>query len=87
MAYAKLCDAGYPPTQLAAMFTEDAIWDGGERFGVHYGRQGIYDFFDAISRDLVFAFHFMIRDSIEVADDGQSATGSWQLLEPCTLAG
>jgi hypothetical protein len=29
--------------------------------------------------------HFMIGDTIEVADDLQTAKGAWQLLEPCSL--
>jgi len=85
MDYAKLCDAGYPPAEISAMFTDDAVWDGGEKFGVHQGRQAIYDFFEGVSKDLVFAIHFMIGDSIAVDDNLTTASGSWQLLEPLSL--
>ncbi len=82
MDYAKLCDAGYPPAELAAMFTEDAVWDGGEKFGVQRGRQAIHDFFDGVSADLVFAIHFMIGDTIEVGDDLLSALGAGSCSSP-----
>jgi hypothetical protein len=84
LVYAKHCDSGYPPEILAAMFTEDAVWEGG-RFGTHRGRPAIYDFFAGISSDMVFAMHFMIGDTITVADDVQTAKGSWQLLQLCSL--
>ena len=42
-AYAELCDAGYPGEKLGALFTEDAVWDGGEHFGVYTGRAEIED--------------------------------------------
>jgi hypothetical protein len=83
--YANLCDAGYPPVELSQMFTEDAIWRGGERFGDHVGRQAIHDFFAGVSGDLVYAMHFMIGDTIEVGPDLQTAKGSWQLLQPVTM--
>ena len=85
MDYAKLCDNAYPPQEISEMFTEDAIWDGGPKFGLYRGRQEIYNFFDGVSGDLVFAMHFMMGDTIEVADDLKSAAGAWQLLEPVSM--
>jgi hypothetical protein len=55
--YADVCDTGYDPVRMRPVFTEDAVWDGGPRFGRY-----------------------------DVADDGRTATGSWYLLEPCTIA-
>lgn len=83
--YANLCDAGYPPVELSEMFTEDAVWRGGPKFGDHHGRRAIHDFFAGVSEDLIYAMHFMIGDSIEVSADLKSATGSWQLLQPVTM--
>ena len=35
---------------------------------------------------IVWALHYIVAPLIEVADDGRTATGSWYLLEPCTIA-
>ncbi len=85
--YAHLCDIGYPPDRIADLFVEDGIWDGGEMFGVQRGKQAIHDFFDNVRGSISWALHYMIAPSIEVADDLQSATGSWYLWQPCTVDG
>ena len=35
--YCGLCDDGYPADDLAELFTEDAIWDGGALGGSVHG--------------------------------------------------
>jgi hypothetical protein len=85
LEYAAGCDDGYKPDVLTPMFTEDAVWDGGERFGVHTGHKEIYDYWAGISSQLVFAMHYMIGDTIEIADDLKTATGKWQFLMPSTM--
>lgn len=77
--YARLCDAGYPADQLAALFTEDAVWHG-EPFGKYEGRAAIRAFFAATPEMLRFAAHYLTNPIIEV--DGDTATGSWYLWEP-----
>ena len=69
------------------LFTEDAVWDGGDRFGVYEGSDAIHRFFADVSSRITFAFHYMIAPVVEVADDVESATASWYLLEPATLDG
>ena len=83
--YAEVCDTGYEPDRMVPLFTRDAVWDGGERFGRHEGIDAIYRFFDGVSDRIVWALHYMIAPVIEVDDDGRTATGSWYLLEPCTM--
>jgi hypothetical protein len=83
--YAEVCDTGYDPERMVPLFTADAVWDGGERFGRHEGIDAIYGFFDGVSAQIVWALHYMIAPLIEVAEDGESATGRWYLLEPCTI--
>ena len=78
-AYALLCDSGYPGKELGELFTEDAVWDGGEHFGVHTGRAAIEAYFDAVSADIIWALHYMVAPSITVADDLQTATGIWYM--------
>lgn len=82
--YCAHCDNNYDPDKLAAMFVEDATWDGGD-FGVHRGRKEIHTFFSGISGAIVFAGHMVVNPIIEVAEDGLSATGKWWLIMPCTV--
>ena len=35
--YAEVCDTGYEPERMVPLFTADAVWDGGERFGADRG--------------------------------------------------
>jgi hypothetical protein len=85
-AYASLCDAGYPAEPLAAQFTEDGVFDGGERFGLHTGRQELLSYFGNVSKDIIWALHYMVAPAITVDDSLTTASGTWYLWEPCTLA-
>ncbi|HZR93978.1 MAG TPA: nuclear transport factor 2 family protein [Gaiellaceae bacterium] len=85
--YAAVCDTGYDPERMRPLFTADAIWDGGERFGRHEGFDAIHAFFAAVSRQITWALHYMVAPVIEVADDLASARGSWYLWQPCTVVG
>jgi hypothetical protein len=84
--YADVCDTGYDPARMRPFFTTDAVWDGGSRFGRHEGIEAICGFFAGVSSQITWALHYMVAPLIEIADDGQTATGSWYLLEPCTIA-
>ena len=81
VAYAAACDNGYDAEALAAMFTEEAVWDGGF-IGRSEGREAIRAFFRGSHRRLKFARHHVTNPSIEV--DGDSATATWYLLQACT---
>ena len=83
--YADVCDTGYEPERIRPLFTEDAVWDGGPRFGRHEGIDAICAFFGAVSSQITWALHYLMAPIIELSDDGRSATGSWYLLEPCTM--
>ena len=54
--YAAACDNGYDADTLAAMFTEDAVWDGAT-LGRHVGREAIRAFFQGSSSRISFARH------------------------------
>lgn len=84
--YADVCDTGYDPVRMRPFFTEDAVWDGGPRFGRYEGVDAVCEFFAGISSTITWALHYMVAPLIDVADDGRTATGSWYLLEPCTIA-
>ncbi len=80
--YAWHCDPTNDADALAALFTEDAVWDGGD-FGRYEGRESIQQFFRDTPETLAFAKHFVMNPWIDV--QGEVATGRWYLLEPCTF--
>jgi hypothetical protein len=92
--YAELADARYGPggpkpagelaglaAQIAALFTEDAVWDGGPSLGLCRGRAEI----EARFREptLAFSWHLFAKPRIEV--EGDRARARWDVLAPCTL--
>ena len=81
--YCAYCDDNYDADNIASLFTEDAVWDGGER-GRADGREGIRNFFVNASQRLPFAVHMVMNPIIEV--DGDTATGIWYLFQACTYA-
>ncbi len=93
--YGRLADARYgrrgarPPDELAriareiaSLFTEDAVWDGGPALGRCEGRAEIEKRFREPT--LRFSWHYFVKPHIEVAGDEGRAT--WDILAPCTAA-
>jgi hypothetical protein len=80
--YCSYCDDRYNVDGLASLFTEDAVWDGGERLGRYEGRSAICSFFSGSPQRVAFAIHHVTNPIIEV--DGDHATGQWYLFQPCT---
>lgn len=66
--------------QQSLCFTEDAVWDGGDAFGVTRGREAIYDSFR--TGPWTFAMHYFTTPWIDV--DGNSAKARWMLFETAT---
>lgn len=66
--------------EVAQLFTEDGVWDGGERLGRCEGREAIYQRF--LEPTLHFAWHFFVKPEITV--DGDEAHGTWDIFAPCT---
>ena len=81
--YCLYCDDSYDADALAELFTEDAIWDGGIR-GRNEGREEIRRFFRQAPQRLPFAIHMVMNPIIEV--NGETASGTWYLFQPCTFA-
>jgi ketosteroid isomerase-like protein len=81
--YCAACDNNYHADDIAALFTEDAVWDGGA-FGKCEGREAIRRFFRGAPQIFPFAIHQVMNPIIEV--QGDKATGRWYLFQPCTLA-
>jgi SnoaL-like domain len=80
--YCAYCDDNYNPDGIAALFVEDAVWDGGE-FGRHVGREAIRNFFRGAPKVMSFAAHQVMNPIINI--EGENASGEWKLLQPCTL--
>lgn len=83
-SYCLHCDRGYDPDALAALFTTDAVWDGGGYVGRHVGREAIRTFFAGVAGRFPFAAHLVTNPIITV--NGDEATGLWRMLMPCTLS-
>ena len=79
--YCAACDADYDADAIAALFTEDAVWDGGG-LGFCEGREAIRRFFSAAPSRTAFAIHYVANPLIEVT--GDTATGQWLLWQPMT---
>lgn len=80
--YAAYCDDNYNPDGLAALFTEDAVWES-QGLGRYEGREAIRDFFRGASELFTFAIHYSLNGQIEV--DGDAARAQWYLFMPCTM--
>jgi SnoaL-like domain len=68
--------------QLAELFVEHAVWDGGV-VGRYEGREAIRTFIRNLPQTLAFALHYVMNPFIEVRETRR--TGLWYLLEPCTM--
>ena len=67
-------------TDIASLFSEDAVWDAGKGLGTCRGREAIYERF--LDPTLSFTWHYFVKPEIHV--DGDRATGRWDILSPCT---
>ena len=84
--YARYCDEGYDADGFASLFTEDGLWES-NAFGVYHGRDEIHAFIQGLGKDTIhWALHYMTNPVIDLADDGESAQGTWLLLELATMA-
>jgi len=84
--YCELCDSGYDADNLAELFVEDAVWDGGSQLGRHEGREAICRFFQSMPAMISFAIHHVSNPFITVSDDAKSAKGRWYLFQTATTA-
>ncbi|WP_408004940.1 nuclear transport factor 2 family protein [Pseudomonas triclosanedens] len=93
--YMDLCDVPRAPvalSQLAELFSEDAVWEGigtstAQTFGHHQGREAIARFvFSYLPPSPHFAvnLHFLTSESIRV--DGPTARGQWIMQQLSTYA-
>jgi limonene-1,2-epoxide hydrolase len=74
--YAAYCDDQYNPDGLAALFTEDAVWES-QGLGRFEGREAIRAFFRGASQLFTFAIHYSLNGQIDV--QGDTARAQWYL--------
>ena len=88
MLYGQVCDQGYDPDKLAAMFTKDAEFHLIEKGTTQTskGRAEIRERFLLMPKRIEFAAHYFIQQS-KIVVEGNSATASWLMWTPQTLAG
>ncbi|MBM4383714.1 MAG: nuclear transport factor 2 family protein [Deltaproteobacteria bacterium] len=68
---------------IAALFTEDGVWDGGAQLGIARGRAEIAARMRVPT--LVFSWHFFVKPQIDVLSPDR-ARARWDILSPCTTA-
>lgn len=62
--------------EVAALFTEDGVWDGGSGLGRCEGREAIRERF--LVPTLRFSWHFFVKPDLEIS--GGTARGTWDVL-------
>lgn len=84
--YCQAADDNYNPEKFDPLFTEDAVWDGGETFGVYRGKKAIKEFFAHVPEDVPFAIHYsaLVPD---ISVEGDKAYAHWYGLCAMTLTG
>lgn len=82
--YARACDPVPDAERIAEMFTEDGVFDCGDLFGVHHGRDAVRRHFLRGPEVLKWALHLIGSPIVEVSDDLRTAVGSWYLWQPMT---
>ncbi len=89
--YMQLCDVlgvGFELETLTSLFTEDAVWEGkGTRyaatFGRYEGRSSIASMFAKYTLEPAhFALNIHLLGNEMIVVDGESAKGSWVLMQP-----
>ena len=68
--------------RLLAIVTDDIEMDYGEEFGQFQGKDKLRELLQ--ETPFPWTIHYMIPKRIDVAEDGQTATGIWYLWEPAT---
>ncbi len=66
--------------QIAALFTEDGVWDGGKALGLSRGRAEIAERMRRPT--LRFSWHYFLKPEIHI--EGNRAHARWDILSPCT---
>lgn len=67
--------------QIANLYSEDGVWDGGEKLGIAQGREEIFQRFKESA--FKFAVHYFVMPDITI--EGNKARARWYLLQAASL--
>ncbi len=79
--YCAYCDDSFNVEGIVSLFAPDGIMDGGEN-GHAQGTENLKALYATAPGMFSFAIHMVLNPVIEV--NGDTASGSWYLLQPCT---
>ena len=85
--YTAYCDAGYDADGIVSLFVPDGRWicTPASHGGTAVGHDEMRTFFPTLSASISWAQHFATSPSIQVAEDGKHAVGTFYLF--CLLTG
>ncbi|TCJ33520.1 nuclear transport factor 2 family protein [Parafrankia sp. BMG5.11] len=83
--YAGYCDDSYDPEGIAGLFAKDGRWVVDGEGATLTGHDEIKAHFRALSERISWAQHYVIAPRVEVASDGETATGRFYLICFCTI--
>ena len=83
--YARGADRNNDVNILMPLFTDDAVWDAGERFGRYEGKEAIRQFLLGSSSFIGWTLHYMVSPAVKMADDGKTAQAFWYLWETANM--
>lgn len=78
--YALCLDEGYDGDKVAELFVEDGLWSISGVGGTAKGRDGIRQHTNNLGRDIRWGQHNILAPVIEIAPDGLSAVGKFNLI-------
>jgi ketosteroid isomerase-like protein len=88
--YLYLVDREPDPDRIAALFSEDGVWEPRGNLAVDQqtarGRAAVRELFAGVAGAMPFLAHFITNAAVEVADDGRTARGRWHTFELMSLA-
>jgi hypothetical protein len=85
LRYAQGADQNNNVDMMLPLFAENAVWDAGERFGRHEGKQAIQDFLKGSGSFIGWTLHYMVSPGIKIANDGKTAQAFWYLWETANM--
>ena len=77
--YCAAVDANYDAAAIASMFTEDAVWDGGD-LGYYSGRDAIHKSFMEPNSSVLWMRHCVVNPIIDIT--GDRAQCQWYMWLP-----
>lgn len=81
--YCGLCDDAFQADEIAALFTDDGVWEAGEPWGNFIGPEAIAEFFKGMPEAVSYSVHALSNEEIDI--EGDTAKAKWRTLIPVSL--